>query len=240
MEERQILWMLKALPVVSAVLVILLFYALRSAYHPEQLILKTDKELAGLLKKGKGKSIWYQRTKNWLFKYGAPFYYGKNISPLRFLAIRLNIALCGLMIIGSMDIRCGLVVMAGLFYLPVILLLFLNLRDNRRMLPELKQVCHTLKIQIQAGVYVTDALTECHAGVSERRLRKALFDMAGDIVMKADIYEALNRFQCSFSNRYIDSLCSAVLQALESGKMSVLLDDISEQIKDMEKWYART
>lgn len=238
MEERQILCMLKILPVVSAVLVILLFYALRSAYHPEQLILKTDKELEGLLKKGKEKSIWYQRTENWLHKYGAPFYYGKNISPLRFLAIRLNIALCGLMIMSSIDIRCGLAVMAGLFYLPVVLLFFLNLRDNGRMLPELKQVCQTLKIQVQAGVYVTDALFECYAGVREKRLRKALFDMAGDIVMKADIYEVLNRFQCSFSNRYIDSLCSAVLQALESGQMSALLGDISEQIKDMEKWYA--
>lgn len=238
MEERQILWMLKVLPVVSAVLVILLFYALRSAYHPEQLILKTDKELAGLLKKGKGKSIWYQRTENWLHKYGAPFYYGQNISPLRFLAMRLNIALCGLMIISGIDICWGLVVMAGLFYLPVALLFFLNLRDNGRMFPELKQVCHTLKIQIQAGVYVTDALFECHAGVRERRLAKALFDMAEDIVTKSDICEALNRFQCSFNNRYIDSLCSAVLQALESGQMSALLDDISEQIKDMEKWYA--
>ena len=59
-------------------------------------------------------------------------------------------------------------------------------------------------------------------------------DLAGDIVMKADIYEALERFQKKFDNRYVDSLCITVLQALESGQALELLSDIGEQIKDME------
>ena len=53
--------------------------------------------------------------------------------------------------------------------------------------------------------------------------------------MKADIYEALDRFQSRFDNRYIDSLCITILQALESGQALALLGDITEQIKDMEE-----
>ena len=235
MEERQILWLLKLLPAVSALLVVFLFYTLRSAYHPERLILKTYMELNGLLREREKSSVWYQRTEKWLLKKGAPFHYNKNIDPVRFLAIRLILALLGLMALSKVNVWCGLAVMTGLFYMPALLLDCFNRRDNKRILPELKLVCHMLEIQIQAGVSVTDALSECYGSVQERRLRKAFFDLAGDIVMKADIYEALNRFHGSFDNRYIDSLYITILQALESGQVPTLLDDISEQLKDMEE-----
>ena len=235
MEERQILWLLKLLPAVSALLVVFLFYTLRSVYHPERLILKTYMELNGLLKEREKRSVWYQRTGKWLLKKGAPFHYGKNIDPVRFLAIRLITALLGLMALSRVKVWCGLAVMAGLFYMPMLLLDCFNRRDNERMLPELKRVCHMLEMQIQAGVSVTDALSECYGSVRERRLREALFDLAEDIVTKADIYEALHRFHGSFDNRYIDSLYITILQALESGQVPTLLDDISEQLKDMEE-----
>ncbi len=113
--------------------------------------------------------------------------------------------------------------------------MYLNGRDNEKLLPELKLVYHALEIQIRAGVYVTDALAECYGSVQQERLRSALLELAGDIVMKADIYEALDRFQGKFDNRYIDSLCITILQALESGQALELLGDIGEQIKDMEE-----
>lgn len=235
MEERHILWLLKILPIASAFLVVLLFYTLRSAYHPERLILKTYMELNGLLREREKRSVWYQRTKKWLIKNGAPFHYGKNMDPARFLALRIIISLLGLMTLSKANIWYGLAAMVGLFYLPMLLLQSINRQDNERMLSELIRVCHVLELQIQAGVNVSDALSECYGSVQERRLRKALFDLAGDILMKTDIYEALNRFQSSFDNYYIDSLCITILQALESGQMPTLLSDISEQLKDMEK-----
>ena len=153
----------------------------------------------------------------------------------RFLAARLILALLGLLALSGVNVWAGIGGFAGLFFLPVLLLDYLNRRDNERMLPELKLVYHALEIQIQAGVYVTDALSECYGSVQEPRLRKALLDLAGDIVMKADIYEALDRFQSGFDNRYVDSLCITILQALESGQALALLGDIGEQIKDMEE-----
>lgn len=81
---------------------------------------------------------------------------------------------------------------------------------------------------------MTDALAECYGNVQEKRLRAALLELAGDIVMRADIYDAINNFQEKFDNRHIDSLCIIVLQALESGQAVELLGDMGEQIKDME------
>lgn len=235
MEERQILWMLKLMPAISALLTVLLFYVLRTAYHPERLALKAYRELSGLLRERGKRSVWYQRTEKWLRKNGAVFHYGRKIDPARFLAVRIVLALLGLLALSGVSIWTGAGGAVALFFLPALLLDYLNRRDNERMLPELKLVYHALEIQIQAGVYVTDALSECYGSIQEQRLRRALLDLAGDIVMKADIYEALDRFQTRFDNRYIDSLCITILQALESGQALALLGDISEQIKDMEE-----
>lgn len=235
MEERQILWMLKLLPIVSAFLTGLFFHVLRTAYHPERMILKAYRELSGLLEERGKRSVWYQRTEKWLRRNGAEFHYGKRIDPARFLAVRIVLALSGLLVLSRISVWAGIGGLVCLFFLPVLLLDYLNRRDNESMLPELKLVYHALEIQIQAGVYVTDALSECYGSVQEQRLRMALLDLAGDIVMKADIYEALDRFQNRFDNRYIDSLCITILQALESGQALALLGDISEQIKDMEE-----
>lgn len=235
MEERQILWILKLLPVVSALLTGLLFHVLRTAYHPERLILKAYRELSGLLEEKGKRSAWYQRTEKWLRRNGAAFHYGRRIDPARFLAVRIVLALLGLLALSRVSVWAGIGGLVCLFFLPVLLLDYLNRRDNEKLLPELKLVYHALEIQIQAGVYVTDALSECYGSVQEKRLRAALLDLAGDIVMKADIYEALDRFQNRFDNRYIDSLCITILQALESGQALALLGDISEQIKDMEE-----
>ena len=44
----------------------------------------------------------------------------------------------------------------------------------------------------------------------------------------------LEGFQKKFDNRYVDSLCMIIVQAMESGQSVELLNDLSEQIKDME------
>lgn len=234
MEEKQIFFMLQIMPAATAVLVFALFQRLRKEYHPERLILTTWREIAGFIRKKERESGWYRNTQQWLDKNGAAFHYGSWVEPERYLALRIVMALLGLAAVGSMNLEGGVAAAVFLFFLPGWLLLYLNGRDNERLLPELKLVYHALEIQIRAGVYVTDALAECYGSVRERRLREALLALAGDIVMKADIFDALERFQGKFDNRYVDALCITVLQALESGQALELLGDIGEQVKDME------
>ena len=110
----------------------------------------------------------------------------------------------------------------------------MNECDNRSMLSEIKLIYQALEVQIRAGIYATDALTECCQSVRQRRLQQALMELAGDLVMQSDALTALSDFQGKFDNRQIDSLCITLIQAGESGQAVELLQDMGEQLKDLE------
>ncbi len=227
------MWM-ELLAFSTAGLLFLLLMALQADFKPPQLVLRTCEELWGFVKEKGRDSSWYQRNRLWLCQNGAAYHYGGRINPVSFLMLRILGGVLGVGTLFSLSPGYGILGGGVLFCLPKLLLIYLNKADNERMLPEMKLVYHGLEIQIRAGVYITDALAECYGSVREKRLRQAFLDLAGDIVMKADIYEALEHFQEKFDNRYVDSLCITILQALESGQAVELLADIGEQIKDME------
>lgn len=235
MSETVISYGLRYLPVCAAAVTFALVRVLHGEYHPERRILAACQELSGLLREKKRFGSWYQKKEKWLSRNGAAFHYGRGMTAARFLALRLMLAALGMTALASVSWKYALAACAGLYYLPVWLLMYLNGKDNEKLLPELKLVYHALEIQIRAGVYVMDALAECYGSVQEKRLRSALLELAGDIVMKADIYDALDKFQGRFDNRYVDTLCITILQALESGQAVELLGDIGEQIRDMEE-----
>ncbi len=176
----------------------------------------------------------YERWENYLKIHGASYYYGTWMNPVIYMALCIVTGLVGLTLGVTSGLLTGLVFALVGVFMPGILLQYLDKRDNERMLVELDLVYSALSIQIRAGVYITDALTECYGSVTHERLRDALQNLSGDIVMKADLDQALERFQGSFRNRYIDSLCITILQATESGQAVELLGDIAERIKDME------
>lgn len=217
----------------SAVMVFGIFLRL-SVYHPGRLLLRHCEEFSGMWKEKQRESSWYQRTEAKLLQNGAVFHYGRWINPPRYLLLRILCASAGCLILKGLAVSLGLLGAVILFFVPEWLLFYLNKMDNRLMLPEIKLVFHALEIQIKAGVYVTDALSECYGSVREKRLQQALLDLAGQIVMQSDLYEALDCFQKKFDNRHIDSLCITILQACESGQAVELLGDISENLKDVE------
>lgn len=233
MTGEQITGWLDILPYVSAVLVFGVLVLL-SVEYPPQIVLRSCEELRGVLQKRSQNTGWYRNTARWLEKNGGNFHYGKWMNPTSYLALKIILAGMGMTVVSQISVGYGVMAAILLFLIPGWLLMYLNKKDNRELLPEIKLVYHALEIQIRAGVYVTDALAECYGSVRHRRLRQALLDLAGDIVIKADIYEALGKLQGKFDNTYVNSLCITILQALESGQAVELLGDIAEQIKDME------
>lgn len=215
----------------------MVYLALRMLGRREQQgkrLLTAYQELAGRFRGKSRTSSLYQKVNRWLTQNGASFHYGKKIDPVRFVAGCLVLGTIGFAALIHWGVLMAVTAFTLLTALPVGMLPFLNKRDNEALLPELKLVYHALDIQVMAGVYITDALAECYGSVQERRLRQALLELAGDIVLKADVAESLGRFQGKFNNPYVDSLCITILQALESGQAVELLRDIGDQIRDME------
>ena len=232
MQTEVMVWMLRILPVTAAFIAFFLVRQIGKV-RPKK-VLHTFEEFRGYLAARSRDSTWFHRTEDWLHKKGAEFHFGKWMQPMAWLALNLALCFVGFVIGCQFTFVMGIVLAVGFYFLPRLLVQYLDYRDNEHMMPELKLIYHSLEIQIRAGVYVTDALTECYAGVQDVRLRQALLDLAGAVTMKADVYEALNHFQCCFDNRYIDALCITLLQAMESGQAVELLSDIAEQVKDME------
>ena len=183
----------------------------------------------------KGRNLaWYEKTQQWLTRNGAKFHVGEKFGPLAYQVSRIFLGAAGFMAFSMMAPSYGIVAGVAFFCLPGGLIHYVNAKDNLKMLPDLKHTYHSLEIQTRAGVFVTDALAELYGSVRERRLKQALLELSGDLVMHSDLGAALESFQKKFDNRYVDSLCMIIVQAMESGQSVELLNDLSEQIKDME------
>lgn len=231
MEIRQLIL---AVQIIAAGSVMGLLLYMGSTLHPKEILLQAYETICMQAKLSQSSFFDYERWERYLCVNGAAYHYGSWINPVSYMALCLILALCGLAIGLMGGILCGVAACAAGMLLPGLLLGHMNKRDNEKMLSELDMVYSALVIQIRAGVYVTDALAECYGSVAHVRLRDALQTLSGDIVMKADLDAALEKFQGQFNNRYIDSLCITILQAMESGQAVELLGDIAEQIKDME------
>lgn len=199
-----------------------------------EILLHTMEEFTGMIRESKGYTGWAEKTERKLIRNGAKYHFGKTITPMKYLTGRIVLAFLGA--ISLLKIGCGYAVLAAtvLYFLPELLLIYMNERDNRNMLTEIKLIYQALEVQIRAGIYVADALTECCQSVKGRRLQQALIELAGDLVMQSDLMTALSAFQGKFDNRQIDALCITLIQTGESGQAVELLGDMGEQLKDME------
>ena len=224
MEVGTVQIMVKVLRILVCALIAVLLISIYLMSGQKKVLLRAYENICMQAKKQNG-FFDYERLEKYLCG---------NVNPVSYSGLCLVSALFLLVIGLSWGIVAGLFGAGVGFFLPGILLEYMNKKDNEKMLTELNLIYSALSIQIRAGVYVTDALAECYGSVSQIRLREALQNLSGDIVMKADLDSALERFQGQFNNRYIDSLCITILQATESGQAVELLGDIAEQIKDME------
>lgn len=233
MKQDTILLLIRYLPLICGVLaavMVLLFFA----GHTERAVLSAYREISGLVIEKSMKTGWYTKTERMLNRTGTSFRSGGRLTPGSFLALRLLSSLAGFIVGNRISPAAGLVLIFPSCFVPVFIISRLNRRDNEKMLTDIKLVYNSLATQIRAGINISDALTECYGCAGYGRFRKALMELASDIVINLDIFDALEKFQGKFDNRYVDALCITVLQALESGQAVELLADISEQIKDME------
>lgn len=225
---------LRGIQLTAALLIGVEGICLMAGGHTKEVVLRTYDAFCMRARSKKGLLWDYEKCEEFLRVNGAAYHYGKWMNPISFVTLCVVLAGAGMLIGLSWGVLPGIAGAVLAAVLPGVLLERMNRRDNEAMLTELNLVYNALAIQIRAGVYITDALAEVYGSVNQVRLRDGLQNLSGAIVMKADLDEALEQFQGQFNNRYIDSLCITIMQAMESGQAVELLGDIADQIRDME------
>lgn len=221
------------MPFVTALLCLALIVTMAATFNPKRIFIKTYERVNDHLKERKSGLFDYGRINDFIRANGASYHYGKWIDPLKYIA--LSILCASLLLFITIRYHWIIAIASSVigYLIPRLLLISLNKKDNRKMLPQIQTIYNALTVQIKAGVHVTDAMAECYSRLPPGRLREALEEVSADLFVRNSFEESINKFNQKFNNSFIDALCIILLQAQESGKAVELLRDMSEQIKDM-------
>lgn len=215
------------------ILAFALILAVGLTYDTGKILVRAYERVNNHLVEQKRGLFHYDRTKEFLLSKGAPAHFGKWIDPVKFLAIQMVSA--ALLFCIGIGVHGALAVILSLIgsLIPKMMLIYLNVQDNDKMLPQIQTIYSAIRIQIEGGVYLTDALSECYGSIGRGRLRTALEELSGELLLQGSFEDSINHFNQKFDNGFIDSLCIIIKQAQESGQAVELLDNMSDQIKDM-------
>lgn len=189
-----------------------------------------------ILRKSKLKYLDPDSIQKFLESTGAVYMFKEFANPASFIMLKILSAI--LLYFLSTQISRNFPILfifatAG-FFLPELLLCVSDYFDNETILPDMKKIYDTLRIQTKAGVFLDDALSECYLAAKNRRLKNALLELTTEISIKKNIEEALENFNGKFRNEHIRTFCMVINQAQDSGKSSQLLKDLSDQMKDLQ------
>lgn len=177
----------------------------------------------------------YERMERFLLSHGAGYLFQGRLTPEVFLGWKLGAGMLLGLALGS--VLPGLAA-AGLFvgfFLPDWMLRLSNEADNEKILPDMKNVYDTLRIQTKAGVFLTYSLSECYLAAATPRLKAALLELNNKIIAKSDLDSAMDEFQMQFDNEFINTFCMIIKQSMESGRSVQILTDLSSQMEEVER-----
>lgn len=201
---------------------------------------KMKDEKPGLLNKGryddKPRSDHYRKTRKFLSGYGADYMFRHEINPVYYDFVKILAGLAAAFTAGA-GIAPVLAVPGFLtgIMLPDIVLKISNKSDNKAIMADVKAMYDTLTIKAEAGVFFSASLPECYKSVENKRLKAALYKLNTDIRVKNDIAASINEFHGKFKSEYIDMFCVIITQAMESGQTLNILNDMSKQLKNIQK-----
>lgn len=192
------------------------------------LVSLTNKTIDKGLKRNSKGYFSYERLDRYLRKMG------KEETPTKFILLKIGFSLL-FIILSLREQSMGITIVLACigFILPDYLVKRSNRRDNEDMMPDIKVIHDTLRIQTKAGVFINEALGQCYLKVRNERLKEALLILNGKLIRDKDIELAIQDFNDKFDNPHIDSLCAIIKSGLESGKTLQILEDVTEQLEDI-------
>ena len=110
-----------------------------------------------------------------------------------------------------------------------------NSKDNDKIVEDLQSIYENIKINTESGVFLTEALNSCYKVASCDRLKKALYEMITDIMVKQNVMDAIEDFKLKFKNVHIDTFCTVLRQGYETGDTMAALSCVSQQLLSIQK-----
>lgn len=175
-----------------------------------------------------------ERTDVKLRKTGMKFLFGDAFRARHFWLIKILSAAVFVLIAAGIGWIFLLPAAVLGYELPDIFAEASNEADNREMLEDIRTIYDTVRIQARAGVFVTVSVMDCYLIVAHPRLKAALLEFNNRILAKNSLAEAVDGLEARFDNRYIDSFCIVLRQAMVSGRSVQILTDLSNQMNDVE------
>ena len=187
----------------------------------------------------------YAGQERFLRKSGAMFWL-PWLSEERYFLLRIGTALlCGVCGVGLgrlLELPCvavGTGFIFGLvlgYFLPMIAFQVSDKRDNEQMMSDIRKLYEYVKIQVKAGMYLTNTLSACYLAISNRRLKQGLLELNSRLVATNSLSLAMADFEEKFTNEYIGYFCLIIKQSEQSGRMAQMLEDMTRQMTDMERY----
>lgn len=236
-EYQSILNILVAL-IIQALFIYLILVVIDSGILAKRVKLATNKAIDNMqygMKQAKLNFLNYEQIEKFIAYTGLGYMFGKQLDPIMFMGINIILTFIGFYVGWQIDFLYSIPSAILGFFLLTILGSISNQADNNDLLEDVKAVYDTLRIQTKAGVFLTSAISECYLVVKNRRLKRALIELANDLIVKNDLEAAADEFQGKFRNQYIDQMAVILKQQQESGRAAQMFDDIQGQIDDIQE-----
>lgn len=177
----------------------------------------------------------YEKTVSFLQRKGAQSHFGDWLNPTTYLIMNICCGVLGFFLgTAAVSPLIGIIGAVFGYAFPYILIIEMDKDDSKKMTDQISTIYNTLQIQISAGIELSVAMSGLYSYLPKGRLRTALQKFTVELRTSSDFETALNGFEASFDNEFIDTLCVILRQGRMTGRTSALLSDISSQIIDMQ------
>ena len=217
--------------ILCAVFGVLLYVIQKNYLSQADLVLQKAKEktIKSLTSAKSGRNR-FQSINDMIYATGLHYKSKGRITPFEYQFLCAVIGIVFFFIGWKLHIIIAVPAMVFGFFVLGILLKKNNELDNEQMLNDIETIYNSLKLHTRSGVYIVNAIYECHLIVKSPRLTKALQELSTEILGRQDVEAAVNNFKAKFRNHYIDILAIAIKQSMATGDIVRIFDDMSKQI----------
>lgn len=178
----------------------------------------------------------YNKLQIYLSQVGVNYLLKRVVDPVEYEFINVLLAFAfgtlGYRFFGLIGLLLGCIL--GFFILRILLDIN-NSRDNDKIVEDLQSIYENIKINTESGVFLTEALNSCYKVASCNRLKKALYEMITDIMVKQNVMDAIEDFKLKFKSVHVDTFCTVLRQGYETGDTMAASSSVSQQLLSIQK-----